>query len=135
VKLGFGNDAFPRHVLPSIVGRPMLRASQKIGEQELKEVMLCDEAAPLRAYLEIKYPLIEGKIKDWDDMELIWHYCFDEKLKLGENRLDKKILLTEPALNPKKNREKMGEIMFEKFGFGGVNFEYQSLLTLMAEGR
>ena len=135
VKLGFGNDSFPRAVIPSIVGRPMLRASQKIGDQELKEVMLCDEAAPLRAYLEIKYPLIEGKIKDWDDMELIWNYCFDEKLKLPSNKLDKKILLTEPALNPKKNREKMGEIMFEKFGFGGVLFEYQSLLTLMAEGR
>lgn len=28
----------------------------------------------------------------------------------------------------------MGEIMFEKYGFGGVMFEYQALLTLMAEG-
>jgi len=42
--------------------------------------------------------------------------------------------LTEPANNPNKNREKMGEIMIEKYGFGGVLFEYQALLTLMAEG-
>ena len=27
VKLGFAGDSFPRHVIPSIVGRPMLRAS------------------------------------------------------------------------------------------------------------
>ena len=135
VKMGFGNDQFPRHVLPSIIGRPMLRANQKIGDIELKEVMCCDEAAPLRAALEIKYPLIEGTIRDWTDMELIWDYCFHKKLELPENKLDKRILLTEPARNPKKNREKMGEIMFEKFGFGGVLFEYQSLLTLMAEGR
>jgi actin-related protein 2 len=27
VKLGFGGDSFPRYVIPSIVGRPMLRAS------------------------------------------------------------------------------------------------------------
>lgn len=33
-----------------------------------------------------------------------------------------------------KNREKMGEIMFEKFDFAGVAFEYQALLTLMGEG-
>lgn len=33
-----------------------------------------------------------------------------------------------------KNREKMGEYMFEKFGFGRCMFEYQALLTLMAEG-
>lgn len=29
----------------------------------------------------------------------------------------------------------MGQIMFEKYGFGGVLFEYQALLTLMAEGQ
>ena len=33
-----------------------------------------------------------------------------------------------------KNREKMGEIMFERYGFARVLFEYQALLTLMAEG-
>ena len=29
----------------------------------------------------------------------------------------------------------MGKMMFEKYGFGSVLFEYQSLLTLMAEGK
>ena len=37
-------------------------------------------------------------------------------------------------MNHQKNREKMGEYMFEKFNFGGVAFEYQAILTLMAEG-
>jgi actin-related protein 2 len=27
VKLGYGGDSFPRFVIPSILGRPMLRAS------------------------------------------------------------------------------------------------------------
>jgi actin-related protein 2 len=27
VKLGYGGDSFPRHVIPSIIGRPMLRAT------------------------------------------------------------------------------------------------------------
>lgn len=26
-KLGYGGDSFPRFVIPSIIGRPMLRAS------------------------------------------------------------------------------------------------------------
>jgi len=134
VKLGYGGDSFPRHVIPSIVGRPMLRASQKIGDLELKELMVGDEANPLRAFLEIEYPLKEGQIKNWDDMEALWDYCFHTKLGLPESKKDKRILLTEPAKNPMKNREKMGEIMFEKLDFGGVMFEYQALLTLMAEG-
>lgn len=32
MKLGYGGDSFPRHVIPSIIGRPMLRATQKIGD-------------------------------------------------------------------------------------------------------
>ena len=67
-------------------------------------------------------------------MELLWDYTFHTKLGLKEDKSDKRVLLTEPALNPKQNREKMGEYMFEKFGFGRVMFEYQALLTLMAEG-
>jgi actin-related protein 2 len=96
--------------------------------------MIGDEANPLRSYLEITYPMKEGKISNWEDMEHLWNYCFNNKLGLPEDKSDKYILLTEPALNPVKNREKMGEIMFEKFGFGGVLFEYQALLTLMSEG-
>lgn len=44
--------------------------------------MVGDEAAPLRAFLEIKYPLNEGKIRDWGDMEILWDYCFHTKLGL-----------------------------------------------------
>lgn len=89
VKLGYGGDSFPRYVIPSIIGRPMLRASQKIGDQELKELMVGDEANPLRAFLEVTYPLIEGQIKDWGDMEALWDYCFHKKLGLSENKKDK----------------------------------------------
>lgn len=96
--------------------------------------MVGDEASPLRAYLEIKYPLVEGKINNWDDMCHIWDYCFT-KLGLPDDKSAHQILLTEAARNPLKNREKMGEIMFERYGFGGVLFEYQALLTLMAEGQ
>jgi actin-related protein len=51
--------------------------------------MVGDEAAPLRAFLEISYPLKEGKIKNWDDMEALWSYCFHKKLGLAEDKKDK----------------------------------------------
>jgi actin-related protein 2 len=67
----------------------MLRASQKIGDIELKELMVGDEAAAARSMLEITYPLNEGKIRDWDDMEHLWSYCFHTKLGLSESKKDK----------------------------------------------
>ena len=53
LKMGFAGDTFPRYTIPSIVGRPLLRANQKIGDIELKALMLGDEANPLRSFLEI----------------------------------------------------------------------------------
>ncbi|EOD31495.1 hypothetical protein EMIHUDRAFT_231902, partial [Emiliania huxleyi CCMP1516] len=36
VKCGFAGDNFPAHIFPSIVGRPILRAEEKVGQVQLK---------------------------------------------------------------------------------------------------
>ena len=101
----------------------MLRATQKIGDIELKEIMVGDEAAPLRNMLEISYPLIEGTVRDWKDMECLFDYSF-KKLGLPEDKSEYKIVLTEASGNPVHNRQKMGQLLFDKYGFGGLIFEY-----------
>ena len=54
----------------------------------------------------------------------LWEYTFFTKMGLKrENMHNYQVLVTEAARNPKGNREKMGEILFEKMGFGGVLFE------------
>lgn len=60
--MGYAGDSFPRYSVPSIVGRPMLRSNQKVGDLELKEVMFGDEATPYRALLDIRYPIAEGMV-------------------------------------------------------------------------
>jgi actin len=44
-------------------------------------------------------------------------------------------MLTEAPFNPKKNREKMQEIMFEKFDVPGLYVAIQAVLALYASGR
>ena len=44
------------------------------------------------------------------------------------------VLLTEPPMNPMKNREKMIEVMFEEYQFAGVYIAIQAVLTLYAQG-
>ncbi|TNV82365.1 hypothetical protein FGO68_gene12283 [Halteria grandinella] len=134
LKMGFAGENFPRYTIPSIAGRPLLRANQKIGDIELKPLMLGDEANPLRSFLEISYPIREGIVDNWDDMEALWAYTFHTKMGLPKDLSKHKIIVTEAAMNPKKNRAKMAQILFEKFGFGGVKFEMQALLSLFAEG-
>jgi len=86
--------------------------------------MIGDEAVPCRTALEITHPLHEGLVTNWDDMELLWEYCFDNIMKLPEDKSDIQILLTEPAKNPRERTVKMAKMMFERFGFGAVMFKF-----------
>ena len=125
--------------------------------------MIGEEAAMCRQMLEINYPMENGIVRSWEDMRHIWSYTFNEKMGIDptnakvckENGAVVKtiyapgnpvswwqcaltsflqVLLTEPPLNPKINREKMVEIMFEEYGFKGVYISIQAVLTLYAQG-
>ncbi|CCH45201.1 Actin-71 [Wickerhamomyces ciferrii] len=94
--------------------------------------MCGDEASAVRSALQVSYPMENGIIRNWEDMEHLWDYAFYERLQ--EDTTGKKILLTEPPMNPLKNREKMCEVMFEKYNFGGVYVAIQAVLALYAQG-
>lgn len=133
VKCGFAGTNFPTHIFPSLVGRPILRSKSKIGNIEIKDLMIGDEASELRSMLEVSYPMDNGIVRNWEDMISLHKYTFGPD-KLNIDPKDCKILLTEPPMNPLKNREKMVEAMFEEFGFHGLYIAIQAVLTLYAQG-
>ncbi len=57
VKVGYAGSNFPDHQYPSIVGRPILRAEERSGGMEIKDIMVGDEAASVRRMLQISYPV------------------------------------------------------------------------------
>ncbi|OMH80422.1 Actin-related protein 2-A [Zancudomyces culisetae] len=114
----------------------MLRAEEANNAADLplevKDINIGNEAAALRSVLSMSYPLENGIIKNWEDMRHVWNYTFYEKLKIDPR--ETKILLTEAPLNPRSNREKMVEVMFEEYGFESVYVAIQAVLTLYAQG-
>ena len=48
VKCGFAGTNFPAHIFPSLVGRPIIRAANRIEDIEVKDLMVGDEASKLR---------------------------------------------------------------------------------------
>ena len=132
VKCGYAGSNFPEHIFPSLVGRPVLRSQAKVGDIEIKDLMVGESASELRSMLEVNYPMDNGIVRNWDDMLHVWDYTFNEKMKIDPSGC--KVLLTEPPMNPKRNREKMIETMFEKYGFEGVYIAVQAVLTLYAQG-
>ncbi|MCO5565747.1 hypothetical protein L7F22_019421 [Adiantum nelumboides] len=133
VKTGYAGSNFPEFVFPSIVGRPILRVEERdAAAGEIKDIMVGTEAAEFRNYLQVTQPMEHGIVKDFTDMRHVWNYTFDEKLRIDPR--GRKILLTEPPMNPKRNREEMCQIMFEEYGFEGVYVAIQAVLTLYAQG-
>ncbi|NWI33190.1 ARP2 protein, partial [Sula dactylatra] len=133
VKCGYAGSNFPEHIFPALVGRPIIRSTAKVGNIEIKDLMVGDEASELRSMLEVNYPMENGIVRNWDDMKHLWDYTFGPE-KLNIDTKNCKILLTEPPMNPTKNREKIVEVMFETYQFSGVYVAIQAVLTLYAQG-
>lgn len=129
IKAGLSTDTQPQHIFPEIVGKPREQWKKKYA----KELYVGDDCLEGLNHMTVRHPIENGIIENFEDMEKLWEYTFFEKL--DANPMRHPVILTEPPYNPKPNREKVAEMMFESFGVPSLNISIQGVLALLGHGR
>ena len=130
-KAGFGGEKEPKTIFATSVGYP--KYSYGIIGGNAKSCFIGKDAESKRGILKLQYPIENGIITNWDNMEKIWESIFTNELNV--NPKEHSILLSEVPLNSNQNREKMAEIMFENFNVPALYVENQAILAAYYFGK
>ncbi|CAK1588122.1 unnamed protein product [Parnassius mnemosyne] len=128
-KAGFAGESFPRCMIPTTLGR-FRRSGLSDG---FPDVTLGEEAIKMRGVNHLDWPVDKGFIKDWDDVEKLWHHIFYRKLHVPPE--EARVMYVIHPLTSKRDKEKITEIMFESFMVRNIYLGLSPALVLHASGR
>jgi centractin len=125
IKAGFNGEFVPRCVIPSVIGKSK---NEKINlNWNENKTSYGKTALTNSTNLDLNYPIQNGKVKDFEALEKLWSYIFTNELKTKPESHN--ILLTESLFSSNSDRDKIAQIMFEKFSVFHICIEPQPLLT------
>eukprot|EP01062_Namystynia_karyoxenos_P009549 TRINITY_DN1337_c0_g3_i1.p2 TRINITY_DN1337_c0_g3~~TRINITY_DN1337_c0_g3_i1.p2 ORF type:complete len:484 (+),score=153.34 TRINITY_DN1337_c0_g3_i1:114-1454(+) len=132
-KAGFASEIVPRTVFPTVVGAHRNKGvAVAMGGKDCYVGHACEER---RGMLDVHYPIKDGCIVNWADMERLWASTIYEELRIAPDQ--HAFLITESALNPRDHRrarERMTELFFEGFAAEGLYLAVNSVMSLYAAG-
>lgn len=82
---------------------------------------------------QVKTPWANGDISDWDTLETLLDHAFSSALRVDP--ANHALLMTEPAWLTKGSREKLSELLFEKYQVPALYLAKAPVLSAFASGR
>ena len=109
-KAGYSGYVGPKVTIPTAVWHP--QSNNMITTDDESNLLFGNKALEADNGLLI-HPIQKTKIIEWDDFELFLDNLFKNELKIKPEEYG--IFMTEPPLTLKSSRERLTEILFEKF--------------------
>lgn len=110
LKAGFASEHAPKHLIPMVIGSP--RSAGILVGMDQKEHYIGSEAIEKKKFLNMRYPVEKGRIKDVKSIEdiehIILHLLTDEMLI---DPAEYKCMVTEPPKVDSAIRESFVELM------------------------
>ncbi|THD26497.1 Skeletal muscle actin 6 [Fasciola hepatica] len=125
LKAGYAGESAPRILVPMFT----TRALSYWGSSEW---FVGEHARALRQELPLSCPISHGQVTNFEELAIIWQYMYAKELRT--NPTERPVLVTEYPLLPRYHRERMAEMVFEKFSIPAIYFANQSVLSLYAVG-
>lgn len=133
VKAGFAGDDTPKVVELLLVGRNKYMRIMAGGSDPESGHYIGENAQEKRGLLSLSHPVSHGIVTNWEDMDLVWSHCYSMGLRSLPQ--DHPLLITEAPLNPRLNRAKMAQLLFEQYNIPCLYVLVQAVLALYASGR
>lgn len=128
-RIGFSGDPNPHTIVHTFVGQ-----AKYVCSIYPVEILYYGDYAYNKYPLMIPfYPVKRGIIVDWVKMELFLKFLFEDEFRV--NISEHPVFFTETPFNPKLNREKLIELMFETYNAPSFFIKNQSELSLLSAGR
>ncbi len=101
---------------------------------------ICSFTGPLlakhRGIMRVTRPIRAGAVENWDDMQTLWSQAVTQPATgLGVAFNEQPLLVTEPALTPRAQRNRMAELAFEALAAPALCVASQATLALYGSGR
>ena len=129
IRAGYSGDEVPSYVAPNCIGKQNQKYFNLIDNER---ILFGKEAQDKNGLFNLEYPIKHGVIENFDNIECILNNLFVTNKYVPE---ESNIFLTDSNFDPKINRGKLAERLFEIFCFNKIYICNPSILNLYASGK
>ena len=135
IKAGFSGEEKPKVIIKNCFGEPkykkIIRTFDIKGKEKTDEYIGedCDKYLGL---IKLRYPVLHGVFEKEQDILTIFSHIFTKLGITSQEIKEHPVLITEPILNPYKNRENISHSLLDSLGVPAIFFASQPLLSLFS---